>query len=110
MNTELNVKPGAVVDMRGQVARDLKGLVVDTENLLKEVLNASGDEFIAVRARIDKRLDEANARLGKARVAAGKKMEDAADTTHEYAVHNPWKVLGAAALVGVLIGSMLRGR
>ena len=80
------------------------------QSLLKEVLNASSDEFTAVRARIDDRLGEASVRLGKARVAAGRRMGEAADITQEYVVHNPWKALGAAAAVGLIIGTMLRSR
>jgi ElaB/YqjD/DUF883 family membrane-anchored ribosome-binding protein len=110
MNTELNAEHGAVADMRDQVVRDLKGLVADSESLLKEVLNASGEEFTAVRARIDDRLGEASVRLDKARVAAGRRMGEAAACTHEYVVHNPWKALGAAAAVGLIIGTMLRSR
>lgn len=110
MNTGLNAEHGAVADMRGQVVQDLKGLVADTESLLREVLNASGEEFTAVRTRIDDRLGQASVRLDKARVAAGRRMGEAADITHDYVVHNPWKVLGAAAAVGLIIGTMLRSR
>ena len=110
MTTELNTEHAALIDMRAQVVRDLKGLVADSESLLKEVLNASSEEFTAGRGRIDDRLGEASVRLDKARVAAGRRMGEAADITHEYVVHNPWKVLGAAAAVGVIIGSMLRSR
>ena len=109
MNTGLNAEHGAVADMRGQVVQDL-GLVADTESLLKEVLNASGDEFTAVRARIDDRLGEASVRLDKARAAASRRMGEAAECTHEYVVHNPWKALGVAAAVGLIIGTMLRSR
>lgn len=111
MSTQPNhAEHGAVADMRGQVVRDLKGLVADSESLLKEVLNASSDEFTAVRARIDDRLGEASVRLGKARVAAGRRMGEATDIAQEYVVHNPWKVIGAAAAVGLIIGTMLRSR
>lgn len=110
MNTGLNAEHGAVADMRGQVVQDLKGLVADTESLLKEVLNARGDEFTAVRARIDDRLGEASVRLDKARAAASRRMGEAAECTHEYVVHNPWKALGVAAAVGLIIGTMLRSR
>ncbi|HRP95748.1 MAG TPA: DUF883 family protein [Rhodocyclaceae bacterium] len=110
MSKELSFKHGAVVDMRNQVVRDLKELVADSESLLKEVVSASSDDFAAVRTRVDERLGEAGARLDKARVAAGRRMGEAADMTQEYVVHNPWKVLGAAALAGLVIGSMLRGR
>lgn len=110
MNTELNAEHGAVADRRGQVVRDLKGLAADTESLLKEVLNASSDEFTAVRARIDDRLGEARVRLDEARVTAGRRIGEAADCTQEYVVHNPWKALGVAAAVGLIIGTMLRSR
>lgn len=111
MSTEINsAEHGAVADMRGQVVRDLKELVADSESLLKEVLNASGEEFSAVRTRIDDRLGQASERLDKARVAAGRRMGEAADCTHEYVVQNPWKALGVAAVAGLIIGTMLRSR
>lgn len=87
-----------------------KGLAADTERLLKEVLNASGEEFTAARTHIDDHLREANERLGKARVAAGRRLDEAADMTHEYVVHNPWKVVAAAAVAGLIIGALLRSR
>jgi ElaB/YqjD/DUF883 family membrane-anchored ribosome-binding protein len=110
MNMHTNAKHAAVVDMRGQVEQAQKGLVAARESLLKEVLNAGSDDFTAVRARIDDRLGEASVRLDKARVAAGRRMGEAADITHEYVVHNPWKVLGVAAVAGLVIGTMLRSR
>ncbi len=110
MNTELNAEHSAVADMRSQVVQDLKGLVADTESLLKEVVNASNEEFTAVRARIDERLGQASVRLDQARAVAGRRMGEAAECTQEYVVRNPWKALGVAAFAGLIIGTMLRSR
>ncbi|WEN42740.1 hypothetical protein CKCBHOJB_02340 [Thauera sp. GDN1] len=108
MTKQTNVDP--VLEVRGQVVQDLKGLVTDVESLLKEVLSASGEEINAAGMRIDDRLGEAKARLVRARVAASKGMGEAADITQAYVVRNPWKVLGGTALAGLIIGAMLRSR
>lgn len=110
MNSDLIAGHDAVVEMRSQLVRDLKALVADSESLLKEVLNASDQEFDAVRTRVHDRLGEANARLVRVRGAACRRMGEATDITHEYVARNPWKALGAAAVLGLIIGAMSRCR
>lgn len=108
MDTELNVKQGAVGDMKDTLVQDLKRLVGDADDLLKEVVNAGVDEIAVARSRIDGRVAEAKARLGNARTAAAERARDAADATNEYVRENPWRVLAVAAVAGLVVGAILR--
>lgn len=110
MRRQTNSDPTTVTEMRGQVIRDLKDLVADTEHLLKEVLRASGEEITTAGASIDDRLGNVRARMIRARAAASRGVGEAADITQKYAVDHPWKVLGVAAVAGLIIGAMLRSR
>ena len=108
MNTELNAKQGAVGDMRDTLVQDLKRLVGDADDLLKEVANAGVDEIAVARSRIDARVAEAKARLGDARTAAAERARGAADATNEYVRENPWRVLAVAAVAGLVVGAIVR--
>ncbi|MBS0544701.1 MAG: DUF883 family protein [Proteobacteria bacterium] len=108
MVTELNVKQGAVADVQGTLVRDLKRLVGDAEDLLREVANTGVDEIALARSRIDGRVAEAKARLGDARIAVAERARGAADATNEYVRENPWRVLAIAAVAGLVVGAILR--
>jgi len=77
---------------------DLKGVVADTDDLLKEVGNFTTDEFAAARTRIEARLGQALSSLRVARIEAGNKASRVADASCDYVRDNPWKIIGVAAV------------
>lgn len=89
---------------------DLKSLVADSDDLLQELVKCSNEEFSAARARIERRLRETSARLDHARAAIARKAGRAADSTIEYVQENPWKVVGVAALAGLITAFILSRR
>jgi ElaB/YqjD/DUF883 family membrane-anchored ribosome-binding protein len=106
MTTELT----AIEGTKDKLVRDLRVVVADSDDLLKEVANSSVDQFAAARTKVEARLGEARSRLDDARIALTGTAKDAADTTHEYIRENPWKVLGVAAAAGLVIGFVLSRR
>lgn len=110
MVTKLTEHHGTVEDMKDKLVRDLKSVGADVDDLLKEVANSTTEEFAAVRTRIEGRLDEVKSRLDHSRLAVSERARHTVDATQEYVVENPWRVLGLAAVAGLIIGILVSRR
>ena len=110
MNTELITRHGNVEGTKDKLVRDLRTVVGDADDLLQEVANSTAEEFAAARTRIGAKLTEARSRLDEARIAVTDKARQTADATHEYMMDNPWKIVGLAAVIGLIIGVLARRR
>ena len=106
MTTELT----AIEGTKEKLVRDLRIVVADGDDLLKEVANSTAEPFAAARTNVEARVGEAKSRLEHARIAVTGTAKDAADATQEYVRENPWKVLGVAAAAGLLIGFVFSRR
>lgn len=109
METELTAGHGPVECKKERLMHDIKGVVADADELLKEVARDTFDDLAMARTAIAGRLGEARLRFGNGRLAAGTSARHAADATQDYARRNPWKLIGLAA-VGVVIGIALSRR
>ncbi|GAB4062695.1 DUF883 family protein [Uliginosibacterium sediminicola] len=87
-----------------------KDILQETEQLLSEVADATGEEAKALQARIIAGLRDAKARLGEAEEVAVAKAKAAARVTDEYVHANPWKAIGVGAVVGLLVGALIARR
>lgn len=103
MNIALFETRGAVEVKKDKLVTDLKGVVVDTDELLQQVISSSAEEFVAARARIEGQLRDARSRLDAARIAVTRTACHAADATQEYARENPWKAFGIPAIAGIIV-------
>ncbi|MGL5631427.1 MAG: DUF883 family protein [Azovibrio sp.] len=92
------------------LVKDIESIVTDTTQLLKEVADSSAEEFIAMRAQVETKLDKAKSRLVNARNTAMVKVKSTADAGCRYAYDNPWKVFWMTAAVGVVIGAFMYRR
>ena len=92
-----------------KLMRDLRLVVADAEELLKATASQAGEKASAARERIQETLAAAKARLDAAESEVIEKAKQAAKATDEYVQDNPWKAVGVAACVGVIVG-MLIGR
>lgn len=88
---------------------DFKIVIADAEELLKATAHDASEKAMAARARIEAHLNEAKVKLAALEEAVAARAKQAADATDEYVRANPWKAVGIAASVGVLLG-MLIGR
>jgi ElaB/YqjD/DUF883 family membrane-anchored ribosome-binding protein len=102
MNTELTASHGNLEIRKQALVKDLKGVVVDSENLLKELASASGDEIAVALSRVESKLGEGKARLDEARLAFTHNAGVALDATQAYVKENPWKVLAVALAAGLI--------
>jgi len=110
MTTQLINRHGALESSKQALVNDLKTVVGDADNLLKEVANSTVQEYALARSRIEARLGEARASLSDARDVLGERARFAADATHQYVSENPWKTIGIMAGVGAIIGFLATRR
>ena len=108
MTTELAPNQGSVEASKEALVKDLKRVVVDADDLVKQVAISSVDEFAARRAGIEAKLAEARTSINDLRISAGKSACRAVDATNGYIRENPWKAIGYAALTGVIVALLSR--
>jgi ElaB/YqjD/DUF883 family membrane-anchored ribosome-binding protein len=110
MATEMTASHGHATDKSERLVKDLKSVVVDADDLLKELAGSTAEGFAAARSKVEGRLSDARVRLAEARIAIAERAKGIAVAGTDYAKENPWKVLGGAAVAGVIIGLLLRRR
>lgn len=94
-----------------KLMQDLRVVVADTEELLRATADQVGDKVVSVRERIQVHLASTKERLAEAEQAVVARAKQAAHVTDEYVHDNPWKAVGIAAGVGLIIGMLIgRGR
>ena len=94
-----------------KLMQDLRVVVADAEELLRATAGQAGEKVAAARERIQENLAAAKQRLAAAQDAVVARTKEAAKVTYEYVHENPWKAVGIAAGVGLVIGMLIsRGR
>ena len=91
-----------------QLLDDFSRIVVDAEGLLKAVRDVPGERADAMRASVEARLGSAKERLRQLQGDAIERTTAAAKVTDEYVHENPWPLIGAAAVVGFVLGFWAR--
>lgn len=102
MNTETSVS-------KDKLVQDFKTVYADVEELLRITASQTGEKVSVLRERLNDHMHKAKDHLAEAKEVALEKTKQAARVTDEYVHENPWKAVGAAAGIGLIIG-MLIGR
>lgn len=95
---------------KDKLVADLKVVVSDAEEMLRETANVTGEKMGELRARMRERLMEARHKLAEAEEAIVAKTKAAARATDDYVHENPWKSVGIAAGVGLVLGLLIGRR
>lgn len=82
-------------------------VVADTEALLKATVGHSGEIIAEVRAKAEKSLIAVRVRMAEAQAAVVAKSKEAAKVTDVYVHDHPWKSIGTAVAVGMVIGLLI---
>jgi ElaB/YqjD/DUF883 family membrane-anchored ribosome-binding protein len=101
MTTEVNTD---------KLVADLKVVVADAEELLRATASQAGEKVSVARERIQASLATAKGKLNDAERAAMEKAKEAAKATDQYVHDNPWKAVGIAAGVGLVLGLLIGRR
>lgn len=87
--------------------QDIKSVVSNTENLLKETEGQSGEKIDSIRSKLKANLLATKSKLREMEAAVAQKAKATAKATDVYVHENPWKSIGVAAGVGVIIGLLI---
>ena len=93
-----------------QLVADFKVVVADAEALLKATAGQGGEKLAEVRAKAEESLKVAKARMAEAQEALIINTKAAAKATDAYVHENPWRAIGVAAGVGLVIGLLIGRR
>jgi len=104
------MKNSSIDISKQKLMEDLSAVVADAEELLKATASQTGERITAARIRAEGTLHAAKLRLADAQEAVMDKAKHAAKETDAYVHENPWKAVGVAAVVGVLIGALISRR
>ena len=104
------MKPFTHEVSEGQLIQDFKVVVADAEALLLATANQGGEKVAELRAKAEESLKVVKARIADAQVALIANTKAAAKATDAFVHENPWKAIGAAAGIGLVIGLLIGRR
>ncbi len=89
---------------------DFKVVVADAEELLKATAGQAGDKAVELREKLQNHLTNAKHNLAEAQDKAVEKAKAVGRATDDYVHDNPWRSVGVAAGVGLIIGLLIGRR
>ena len=105
-----NSNKAKMTKAKDQLAADFGTLVADAEGLLQSTATYSGETAAAARSRFQDTLDQFKTKFSDVQSAVVTRIDRTAADTQEYVHENPWKLMGAAVLVGIVVGLLLHRR
>lgn len=95
---------------REKFVQDMKLVISDAEELLRATANQAGEKIGVARERIQDSIHQAKVKLADAEVVLRERAQQAARDTEEYVRDNPWRAIGVAAGIGLVLGIILSRR
>lgn len=95
---------------RDKLMTDLRVVIGDAEELLRMTADQAGQSAAELRSRVQARLNQAKADLVHLQEAAVASVKAAGHATDEFVHDNPWKSIGIAAGVGLVVGLLISRR
>ncbi|MFZ2123254.1 MAG: DUF883 family protein [Rhodoferax sp.] len=89
---------------------DLHQGIADAEELLKLTANQAGEGAVQLRERVRDRMSKARVELQHLQQATVEKAKAAGHATDVFVHENPWKSIGVAAGVGLVVGLLISRR
>ena len=97
-------------DSKQKLVSDMKVVVSHAEELLRATAGVADEKMNDLRERIGQSLRDAKLRLADAEGAVVDKTKAAARATDDFVHENPWRAVGVAAVVGLLLGAVISRR
>ncbi|OVZ59656.1 hypothetical protein CDO44_11010 [Pigmentiphaga sp. NML080357] len=89
---------------------DVKVVLNDAEDLLKQAASSTGDRAVELRERALTSLKRAREKLIDVQDSMLERSKAAARATDDFVHDNPWRAIGIAAAVGFLAGLLVNSR
>jgi ElaB/YqjD/DUF883 family membrane-anchored ribosome-binding protein len=93
-----------------RIAQDIKAVISDAEDLLRATASQAGDQIAAARERIQDSLYRAKVKLAEVEGVVVDSTREMARATDEYVHDHPWRAVGIAAGVGLIVGLLISRR
>lgn len=93
-----------------KLAQDLKIVITDAEELLRATASSAGEKASAAREKIQNSLHRAKQKLAAVEDEIIDQGKQAARATDEYVHDHPWRAVGIAAGIGIVIGLLIGRR
>ena len=94
---------------REDLVSDVKLVLNDVETMLQQAANSSATQAQELRDRAEAALRATQVKLREIQDAARQSTRSAARSTDDWVHGNPWRAIGIAAGVGLIVG-VLAGR
>jgi len=95
---------------REQLIKDFKVVIADAEALLKASADHGGEKVAEMRSKAAESISAMKTRLGDAEQRMVERTKEAAKATDAYVHENPWRAIGTAAGVGLVLGFLFGRR
>lgn len=97
-------------DAKEATVSSLKKNIQDAEAVLDSLVSTGDERLSDARARMRESLSHARDTLADAEVALRAKSREVARVTDDYVHENPYRTMGVAAALGVIIGCLISRR
>ena len=95
---------------KDKLISNLQAVINDTEELLRMTADHAGETAEGIRKRVTDRLNQAMDDLSDLQNVATDQAKAAVHATDEFVNHHPWKSVGIAAGIGLLVGLLVSRR
>lgn len=102
--------PDVSTAQKDRLMSDLRVVIADAEELLRTTAGELGEGAAEARGRIQARLQQAKENLLQLQEAAVAKAKAAGLAADDYVHENPWRAIGAAAGIGLVVGLLIGRR
>ena len=103
--TDMSTSPNA--NGQDRLSRDLRNVIDDAEQLLRDASLQAGDSYQDARSRLEAGLIAAKARLDAAQQSAAQRAREAGRATDQYVHAHPWQSIGISACIGAGVGLLI---
>jgi ElaB/YqjD/DUF883 family membrane-anchored ribosome-binding protein len=93
-----------------KLMNDLHQGISDAEEMLKLTASQTGEAAVHLRERVRERMVKAKAELVHLQQVTIEKAKAAGHATDVYVHENPWKSIGIAAGIGLVVGLLISRR
>jgi ElaB/YqjD/DUF883 family membrane-anchored ribosome-binding protein len=97
-------------DHKEKLMSDLRTVISDAEEVLRVTADQASEGAAELRTRMKMRLSQAKDSLSHLQASAVARAKAAGAATDDYVHDHPWKAVGAAAGVGLIVGMLISRR
>jgi ElaB/YqjD/DUF883 family membrane-anchored ribosome-binding protein len=108
--TASSAEHGDLASKGAALGTEFRHLVSDLEDLIKSATHLSGDDLSRAKQAIEERVSVAREKLDSVSGLVADKARSTAQATDTYVHEQPWRAVGIATAVGVLLGMLMTRR